>query len=145
MNYNAMREELKKEGFDGLIMLGETRPNLDGTLRCDTEKFKKSGVDQLYAYCNIYTHEASYGYYHELAESGLKGAKCIGTGWDNRYWCPIGGFFIINNTPSQFENAMIWMNETAETNEKLDNLLNKRGQIMQLNGEMTRNRAERHL
>ncbi len=114
---------LKKEGFNGIVMIGQNRPHLDGTLQRDLSDFVKSGVDRLFAYCNIYTEEASRGFYERTSEAGIKSVKCMGSGWDNRYWCPVGGYFIVNNTPSQFENAMKWMTTPSNTTDQLDDMI----------------------
>ena len=118
-----MREILKTEGFDGLIVLPESRPNLDGSLQRDHTPFATSGADRLFSYCNVYTAEGSKAFCKNCEETGIKAVRNMGCGWDNRYWCPTGGHFIINHTPAGFEEAISWMSEPANTGDTLDDMV----------------------
>lgn len=120
---DEMREILKAEGFDGLIILPESRPNLDGTLQRDHTPFAISGADRIFSYCNVYTAEGSKAFIKNCEETGIKAVRNMGCGWDNRYWCPVGGHFIINHTPAGFEEAISWMAQPADTADPLDNMV----------------------
>ncbi len=116
-----MRDALIKEGFDGIILIGEDRPHLNGNPQRDRTEFKKSGVDRIYAYCNIYTADAAQRYYFAPKQDELKTTLCMGCGWDNRYWGR--GYFIINNTPAEFEEGIRWMAEKTLSEDRLDDLV----------------------
>ncbi len=73
-----MRTLCIKEGFDGLTIIGERRPGLNGIID-QMEDEKEAGLDAVYAYCNIYTPRSAANYIKTSAEAGVPAVTSFGT------------------------------------------------------------------